>query len=117
MAEQDWNIRSQVQGGSWGHSGFDLWDNDYTALKQVIDAMRPDTVDHAGQVFKVVSDRMRQTLLLLNRQAAVLGEHWGGKAAQQAMQKMQDLYDAGHEVYDKGFQAGNALQQHAKMQR
>src|SRR5262249_39199517 len=116
-ASQDRDIRQEAQAGSWGHSSWNFWDNDYEGLLKIVRAMKPTRVNTAGTAYSDVASRMATSIELIYKQAGVLAENWNSDSTDAGMKQLQKLYDQAREIHDKSFTTGSALTDHAKMQK
>ncbi|GAA2086240.1 hypothetical protein [Actinomadura alba] len=121
MTRENRDIRSEdinTDGsGIGGWNSLKVWENQYDALKQIINGMQPEPVQKAGAAYTAVSKRMEDTVELIYDQSRRLAEHWGGKDAVAAMTQMQKAYEQAKEIYTESQRTGNALTSHSQMQQ
>src|SRR5258708_27390925 len=111
-------IRHAAHGGNWGqHDGLSgLVHDDYAKLRQILQNMKPDHVQAAGDAYKKLASRLAETIKLIDHQAIVLSESWTGGAAENGSRQMQGMYNAVRSVNESADTTGNALQTHAATQ-
>lgn len=112
---QDHHIRAEANASDWGHSGWQVWENDYEALLKIVRSTDPGHVASAGAAYLAIFNRMNETVGLLYSQAQKLAENWGGADADAAMKQMQKAYEQANEICTKSSDTGNALNAHATM--
>jgi uncharacterized protein YukE len=106
MAGETYHIRHHAQHGDFG-GGID-------EMNQVLNATDPGAVKEAGAAYKAASQKFSHTMDALRREVRALVEHWGGEAAEKAVNNMEKLYNATHELYARTWEVGYSLSDHGE---
>ncbi|MFC6880068.1 WXG100 family type VII secretion target [Actinomadura yumaensis] len=90
------------------------WDGDIDALKQILNATKPDEVRQAGEAYANAAKKFQATADLLRKHAIGLSNAWKGTDSNAAQKQMQRLNATGREMNVRYGENGTALTQHAE---
>jgi len=110
----------QFSTGDEGISGWtnklQIWEDHFNDLKAIVDGMNPCELQTSSLAFRTLAEAMNDTLDLLSDVAGKLAKNWGGQDAQEAVSKMNEVYQQALEIQNKSQQVAKATSDHANKQ-
>jgi uncharacterized protein YukE len=109
-------IQAESTHGSWGHGGWEVWDDDYSTFQNIVTSMDPAKVGGAASAYKDVAARVDETLGTIHHHVQNLFDDWQGPGVDKVRETLQALYTAGHHLRTVAAQTGTTLENHAQLQ-
>jgi hypothetical protein len=82
-------------------------------MNRILDSTDPVAVEDAGVAYEAAAKKFGDTLGVLRQEVRNLVEHWGGPAAEQAVQQMELLYTSTRELSLCSSETGSGLINHS----